>query len=67
AGLLVKTNAETHDFVVKFSKVLKPDFALQLTEEFSKAIYHVERNANPKILFTDLSLTLSRIFMNAKK
>ncbi len=64
---LVKAPAEAADFIQKFSKVLQPDIALQMTEEFSKAIYHIERNANAKILFTDLSLKMTRIFMTAKK
>lgn len=64
---LVKAPAEAADFINKFSKVLQPDIALQMTEEFSKAIYHIERNANAKILFTDLSLKMTRIFMTVKK
>jgi DNA polymerase III subunit delta' len=67
AAQLVKANSAAYDFIAKFSKVLQPQLAMQLTEEFSTAIYHVERNANPKILFTDLSLKMSMIFMRAKK
>ncbi len=67
ANSLVKAPAEAADFIEKFSKVLQPDIALQMTEEFSTAIYHIERNANAKILFTDLSLKMTRIFMTAKK
>lgn len=67
ASTLVKAPADAAEFIEKFSKVLSPQVALQMTEEFSKAIYHIERNANPKILFTDLSLKMNRIFMAAKK
>jgi DNA polymerase III subunit delta' len=64
---LVKTRDETLDFIRKFSKVLTPDAACHVCEEFSRAIYHVERNANPKILFTDLSLKIAQIIMPGKK
>ncbi len=64
---LVKVHSEAYDFISKFSKILQPDVALVICEEFSKAIYHVERNANAKILFTDLSLKMSMIFRQAKK
>ncbi len=67
AGKLVKTNPDVKEFVSKFSKVLRPELAAQMVDEFSKAIYHVERNANPKILFTDLSLKMGQIFIQAKK
>ncbi|MBW6478391.1 MAG: DNA polymerase III subunit delta [Bacteroidales bacterium] len=66
AGDLIKIHPDSRDFINKFSTILTPQVAINMTEEFSKAIYHVERNANPKILFTDLSLKSHRI-MKAKK
>jgi DNA polymerase-3 subunit delta' len=66
AGDLIKVHPDSRDFIDKFSTILTPQVAIYMTEEFSKAIYHVERNANPKILFTDLSLKSHRI-MKAKK
>ncbi len=66
AGNLVKVHPESQDFINKFSTILLPQVAVKMTDEFSKAIYHVERNANPKILFTDLSIKSGRI-MKAKK
>lgn len=64
---LLKLPEESRDFVQKFSGILQPDIAMQLCQEFDKAVYHVSRNANPKILFTDLSLITARIMMQAKK
>ena len=66
ASNLIKVHPDSRDFISKFSAILTPNVAMQMAQEFSKAIYHVERNANPKILFTDLSLKSNRI-MKTKK
>lgn len=63
---LVRVEGEARIFISKFSGVLTPEIAMVMTEEFSSAIYGVERNANPKILFTDLSMKTARHF-KAKK
>ncbi len=49
------------DFVSKFTKVLDFGKAEYIAAEFEKAHYHIERNANPKILFLDVSLVLVKI------
>lgn len=64
---LLKTHSEAKDFIFKFATVLPPDVALLMVEEFSQSMYHIERNANPKILFTDLSLKVAQIFNQSKK
>jgi DNA polymerase III subunit delta' len=66
ANQLVKVDGEARGFISKFSTVLKPAIAQQITDEFSSAIYAVERNANPKILFTDLSLKTARLLKIGK-
>ncbi len=48
-------------FVQNFSKVLTADKILALSQQLSESIYHLERNANPRIIFTNLSLQLGRI------
>ena len=66
-------NYTAHDLV--FMKTTTPGFDLNklapfvdghniidFVEEISKAIYHIERNGNQKVIFTDLSLKLTRIF-----
>ena len=35
--------------------------AQQMLNEFNKAYYHIERNANPKILFMDLSIRMKQL------
>ncbi|RAU83774.1 DNA polymerase III subunit [Pontibacter arcticus] len=47
------------EFVQKFSKVITSANAGQLTEELSQAHYHIERNANPKMVFVDTSIQLA--------
>jgi len=47
-------------FVQGFSKFVTPRNADQLTEELNTAHYHIERNANPRMVFIDTSLRLGQ-------
>jgi DNA polymerase-3 subunit delta' len=47
-------------FVQGFSKFVTPRNADQLTEELNTAHYHIERNANPRMVFVDASLRLGQ-------
>ena len=47
-------------FVQGFSKFVTPRNADQLTEELNTAHYHIERNANPRMVFIDASLRLGQ-------
>ncbi len=58
---LVKLDEEESDFVTKFSNVLNPSRIPLLSAEFTKSCYYIERNANPKVLFMDLSFSLYSI------
>jgi DNA polymerase-3 subunit delta' len=49
------------EFISKFSQILNLAKAEAIAEELEKAHYHIERNANPKILFLDVSLKLVKI------
>jgi len=49
------------DFVQKFSRFISPDNMDGLLAELDRAHYHIERNAHPKILFTDLSYSISAL------
>ncbi|MCJ0741821.1 DNA polymerase III subunit [Pedobacter montanisoli] len=59
---LVKLPQSTMEVAQKLSvHVLSMPMIEALVEELEKAHYHIERNANPKILFLDVSLQLVKI------
>lgn len=58
---LIRLNEEERDFVANFSKVITEQQIEALAQEFEKTYYHVERNANAKILFLDVSLQLIKV------
>jgi DNA polymerase III subunit delta' len=58
---LSKLNGEEKEFVGKFSKVILPDMIAKVSEQLNTAIFHLERNANAKIVFLDLSLIICGI------
>jgi DNA polymerase III subunit delta' len=49
------------DFANKFSPFINENNIFSLVEEFEKAHYHIERNANPKILLTDLVFKIMKL------
>ena len=51
---------ELEDFK-RFAPFVNKNNAEQFVEELNKAHFHLERNANSKILFTDLSLTMNQL------
>lgn len=62
AEALVKLPARALDTARKLSAhVLDLNMADAIISELEKAHYHIERNANPKILFLDVSLQLVKI------
>jgi DNA polymerase-3 subunit delta' len=58
---LVKLYGEEFDFVKNFSSFIHPRNISHFEEEFNRAIFHIERNANAQIVFTDLSHLIARI------
>jgi DNA polymerase-3 subunit delta' len=52
------------DFVRNFSKLIHPANVTRLSEELSQAHYHIERNANPKIVFVDSSIRIAKHLKN---
>ena len=61
AEKLVRIYGEEHTFVSNFSKIMSWEKIEQATQLLNEAYYHLERNANPKILFLDLSLKISEL------
>jgi len=49
------------EFIKKFATILTLAKAESIAKEFEKAHYHIERNANSKILFLDVSLMLVKL------
>ncbi len=48
-------------FIEKFGSVFSSEKIMEVVPKISEAYYHVERNANPKILFLDLSLGIAKV------
>ncbi len=59
AGKLVRLYGEERTFVNNFSKIMHWEKIEQATRLLNEAYYHLERNANAKILFLDLSLKIA--------
>ena len=58
---LVRLEGDELQFVERFGKVVNPNGIEFITNEISETHYYLERNANPKILFLDLSLRIARV------
>ncbi|SNR24360.1 DNA polymerase-3 subunit delta' [Maribacter sedimenticola] len=50
----------------KFAPFVHENNILDITKELEDAIYHIERNGNAKIIFTDLSIKLTRLLHRKK-
>lgn len=64
ADSLCRLEGEEKKFVQKFSKILSENKIIMIYEKINTSIYHLERNANAKIKFLNLSVSISRIFNN---
>lgn len=59
---LVFFESQTQGFdLSKFAPFVHGNNILAITEELEKAIFHIERNGNAKIILTDLSIKLTRL------
>ncbi|SFE93719.1 DNA polymerase III subunit [Thermoflexibacter ruber] len=59
---LVRADKQSLEFIKNFSKVIHEANVEKLQNKFNEAYFHLERNANSKILFLDLSLQVAGIF-----
>lgn len=62
ADPLIRLLGEERQFIEGFSPFANHHNLPSLVKELQEALFHVERNANPKILFADLSFRLSALF-----
>jgi DNA polymerase-3 subunit delta' len=58
--VFIETKTEGFD-LSKFAPFVHGDNILEISNELQDAIYHIERNGNPKIVLTDLSIKLTRL------
>jgi DNA polymerase-3 subunit delta' len=58
---LLNLRNEEKEFLSKFARFINNQNITELMEEFNEAYYHLERNANSKILFTDLVIKLTKL------
>jgi DNA polymerase-3 subunit delta' len=57
-GQLLALSQKQQQFLSKFAIYIHHNNIADFHEEINKAYYHLERNANPKVLFLDLSLKI---------
>jgi DNA polymerase III subunit delta' len=58
---LVKLGADEREFVQKFAPFIHSGNIDRFTDELNKAYFHLERNANVKILFMDLAFKFNEL------
>lgn len=58
----VRLREKDKTFAANFSKVLSPDLLHAVTTHISQYHYYLQRNANPKISFTALSIKIAQAF-----
>lgn len=58
---LQRVREEEADFIAKFSQFVHGLNIIQLNEEFNKSHYYIERNANPKLVFINLSFKVTAL------
>ncbi|MDA8857838.1 DNA polymerase III subunit delta' [Flavobacteriales bacterium] len=63
---LSKTNEKEHAFISKFSPFIHEENSVMIVEELEKSIKSINRNANAKILFFELSLKMVK-FLKVKR
>jgi len=63
----LRREGEERKFILDFSETISDAFIPEMSSKLNAASYHIERNANPGILFMDLSLTLNRMLKSRKQ
>lgn len=63
----VRTRYEEEKFSSDFSKFVHKDNIVQFSDEFNKAVMHIERNVHTGMVFMDLSLTVAKLLKVPKQ
>ncbi len=58
---IVRVTEKEGEFLKKFSPFINASNCIAFSDELNRAYGHIERNANPKILFLDLSLHFNEL------
>lgn len=58
---IVYLTTEERNFIEKFSKIITKDNVEKIYKIFNEAHYHIERNANAKIVLTDMAFLILKI------
>ena len=64
---LLKLEEEEENFVNNFAPFIHGENSISIFERIEKSIYGIERNANPKIIFYELSLQIIRLLKVKRK
>ncbi len=64
SSLIKNVNSEEAAFLNNFSKVITIENIENIYTTLNDAVYHIERNANPKILFMDVSFKMNSFLKN---
>ena len=64
---LSRLNEEEKEFLQKFGRFINHVNILEMSESLEKAQVHIDRNANPGILFMDLSMTMTILLLTAER
>lgn len=64
---LVRSEGEEATFLSNFYRYMPSSSIQSYNKEFQDAHYHIERNGNASIIFTDLSLKIIRLLHEAKQ
>jgi DNA polymerase-3 subunit delta' len=63
-GSALPLDSDLKDFALRINKIAGVSQMEYIVNELDKSIYHIERNANPKMLFMALSIKLYHIIQN---
>ena len=63
-GSELPLDSDLKDFALRINKIAGVSQMESIVNELDKSIYHIERNANPKMLFMALSIKLYHIIQN---